>query len=33
MIDDRLLQYEIMLLPLSEDSLRISMILTGIGAD
>jgi hypothetical protein len=30
-IDDRLLRYEIMLLPLSEDGNRISMILTGIG--
>jgi hypothetical protein len=30
-IDDKLLRYEIMLLPLSEDGVRISMILTGIG--
>ena len=30
-VDDRLLHYEIMLLPLSEDGRRISMIMTGIG--
>jgi hypothetical protein len=30
-VDDRLLRYEIMLLPLSEDGIRVSMILTGIG--
>jgi hypothetical protein len=30
-VDDRLLRYEIMLLPLSEDGVRVSMILTGIG--
>jgi len=30
-VDDRLLSYEIMLLPLSEDGARISMIMTGIG--
>jgi hypothetical protein len=30
-VDDRLLRYEIMLLPLSEDGSRISMILTGVG--
>jgi hypothetical protein len=32
-LDDQLLHYEIMLLPLSEDGSRISMIMTGIGAD
>ena len=32
-VDDRLLHYEIMLLPLSEDGSRISMIMTGIGLD
>jgi hypothetical protein len=32
-VDDRLLHYEIMLLPLSEDGTRISMIVTGIGPD
>lgn len=32
-VDDRLLQYEIMLLPLADDQGRLSMILTGIGAD
>jgi hypothetical protein len=32
-IDDRLLQYEILLLPLSEDNEHISMIVTGIGPD
>jgi len=31
--DDQLLHYEIMLLPLSEDGRRISMIMTGIGPD
>jgi hypothetical protein len=31
--DDQLLHYEIMLLPLSEDGSRISMIMTGIGPD
>jgi hypothetical protein len=30
-IDDRKLSYEILLLPLSEDDARISMIVTGIG--
>jgi hypothetical protein len=30
-VDSRLLHYEIMLLPLSEDGSRISMIVTGIG--
>jgi hypothetical protein len=30
-VDDRVLSYEIMLLPLSEDGSRISMIMTGIG--
>jgi hypothetical protein len=30
-VDDQLLHYEIMLLPLSEDGSRISMIMTGIG--
>jgi hypothetical protein len=30
-VDDRVLSYEIMLLPLSEDGARISMIMTGIG--
>jgi hypothetical protein len=30
-VDDQLLNYEIMLLPLSEDGNRISMIMTGIG--
>ncbi|HVY99653.1 MAG TPA: PAS domain-containing protein [Dongiaceae bacterium] len=30
-VDDQLLSYEIMLLPLSEDGRRISMIITGIG--
>jgi hypothetical protein len=30
-VDDQLLHYEIMLLPLSEDGSRISMIITGIG--
>jgi hypothetical protein len=30
-VDDRVLSYEIMLLPLSEDGVRISMIMTGIG--
>jgi hypothetical protein len=30
-VDDKLLRYEIMLLPLSEDGDRISMILTGVG--
>jgi hypothetical protein len=33
MVDDRMLSYEIMLLPLSEDGTRISMIVTGIGPD
>ena len=32
-VDDQLLHYEIMLLPLSEDGSRISMIMTGIGPD
>lgn len=32
-VDDQLLHYEIMLLPLSEDGQRISMIMTGIGPD
>jgi hypothetical protein len=32
-VDDRLLQYEIMLLPLSDDGGDLSMILTGIGTD
>jgi hypothetical protein len=32
-VDDRSLHYEIMLLPLSEDGERISMIMTGIGTD
>jgi hypothetical protein len=32
-VDDQLLHYEIMLLPLSEDGSRISMIITGIGPD
>ena len=32
-VDEHLLHYEIMLLPLSEDGQRISMILTGIGPD
>jgi hypothetical protein len=32
-VDDRLLHYEILLLPLSEDGRRISMIMTGIGPD
>jgi hypothetical protein len=32
-VDDQLLHYEIMLLPLSEDGRRISMIMTGIGPD
>jgi len=32
-MDDQLLHYEIMLLPLSEDGSRISMIMTGIGPD
>ncbi len=32
-VDDQLLRYEIMLLPLSEDGSRISMIMTGIGPD
>ena len=32
-VDDRSLHYEIMLLPLSEDGQRISMIMTGIGTD
>lgn len=32
-LDDQLLHYEIMLLPLSEDGSRISMIMTGIGLD
>jgi hypothetical protein len=32
-LDDQLLHYEIMLLPLSEDGSRISMIMTGIGPD
>jgi hypothetical protein len=32
-VDDQLLHYEIMLLPLSEDGSRISMIMTGIGLD
>jgi hypothetical protein len=32
-VDDQLLHYEIMLLPLSEDGSRISMIMTGIGAE
>ena len=31
-VDNQLLRYEIMLLPLSEDGERISMIITGIGA-
>jgi hypothetical protein len=30
-VDEQLLHYEIMLLPLSEDGSRISMIMTGIG--
>lgn len=30
-VDDRQLRYEILLLPLSEDNARISMIMTGIG--
>ena len=30
-VDDRVLSYEIMLLPMSEDGTRISMIMTGIG--
>jgi hypothetical protein len=30
-VDDKLLRYEIMLLPLSEDGDRISMIVTGVG--
>ena len=30
-VDDQLLHYEILLLPLSEDGSRISMIMTGIG--
>jgi hypothetical protein len=30
-VDERVLSYEIMLLPLSEDGARISMIMTGIG--
>ena len=30
-VDDRRLSYEILLLPLSEDDARISMIMTGIG--
>jgi len=30
-VDDRVLSYEIMLLPISEDGARISMIMTGIG--
>ena len=32
-VDDHLLHYEIMLLPLSEDGQHISMIMTGIGPD
>jgi hypothetical protein len=32
-VDDQLLNYEIMLLPLSEDGSTISMIMTGIGTD
>jgi hypothetical protein len=32
-VDDQLLHYEIMLLPLSQDGSRISMIMTGIGPD
>ena len=32
-VDEQLLHYEIMLLPLSEDGARISMIVTGIGPD
>ena len=32
-LDDQLLHYEIMLLPLSEDGDRVSMIITGIGPD
>jgi len=32
-VDSRLLRYEIMQLPLSEDGERISMIITGIGPD
>jgi hypothetical protein len=32
-VDDQLLHYEIMLLPLSEDGSRISMIMTAIGPD
>ncbi len=32
-VDGQLLRYEIMLLPLSEDGSRISMIMTGIGLD
>jgi len=32
-VDERRLHYEIMLLPLSEDGARISMIMTGIGPD
>jgi hypothetical protein len=30
-VDDKKLGYEILLLPLSEDGTRISMIVTGIG--
>jgi len=30
-VDEKRLSYEIMLLPLSEDDARISMIMTGIG--
>jgi hypothetical protein len=33
LVDDQVLSYEIMLLPLSEDGSRISMIMTGIGQD
>jgi len=33
LVDDRPLRYEIMLLPLSEDGARVSMIMTGIGPD
>ena len=32
-VDDQVLSYEIMLLPLSEDGSRVSMIMTGIGQD
>jgi hypothetical protein len=32
-VDERLLRYEILLLPLSEDGARISMIMTGLGPE